>query len=169
MDLKPIVQSKTFQRILVILASLIVLLLVFMGGEAVGFRKASYSYQWGERYFQSFVGPRPGFPGDLGRDGFLGDHGTAGTVLSVNAASSTLAVNDVGGTEREVLVSSSTFLRMGRDTISLSDLKTNERVVIVGTPDSVGRIEAQLIRVLPPGGMMPPSGPSAPPASSSIQ
>lgn len=128
-------------------AGVIVLLLVFMAGQYVGFHKATYSYQWGDRYWQSFGGPRPG-PGPMmeGR-GFMPGHGTVGSIVKV--ASGSLLIKDAGGVEKEVTLTKDTAVRKFDQTITASQLQVNDFVTIVGAPTQNGTIEAKLIRVLP--------------------
>ena len=48
MDFNKFFQSKPFKILAVGILALIVLLLVFKAGEFVGYRKARFSYKWGE-------------------------------------------------------------------------------------------------------------------------
>jgi hypothetical protein len=44
-------------------------------------------------------------------------------------------------------VSDKTIIKSGRDDIKISDLKTDDRIVIIGKPDSSGVINAELVRI----------------------
>ncbi len=160
MDLKSFfqsnLQSKMFKRILIGIGVIIVLLLVFKAGEIVGFRKAGFSYQWGENYYRNFAGPRPGFPMDIGGRDFLMGHGIFGSIIEIT--SSTLVVQDRDGAEKVILLSKDTVIKSFLDTISASDLKVNDNIVVIGSPNDTSQIEAKLIRVVPPpspSGSMP--------------
>jgi len=144
-------QSKTFRRVLWGIGIAIILLAAFKAGEFVGFRKASFSYRWGENYYRSFTGPRGGFFGELGGRDFMMGHGTSGTIVKV--ATSTLVVQDRDNAEKVILITKNTVVNRFRDTIPASDLKENDNVVIIGSPNDAGQIEAKLIRVLPPPGV----------------
>ncbi|MFA6354441.1 MAG: hypothetical protein WCX12_02035 [Candidatus Paceibacterota bacterium] len=149
--LKNFFQSKIFLRFMIGLAVLVVLLVVFQAGEMMGFKRASFSYQWGENYFRGVAGPRGGFPDDFRNGGYLRGNGIFGSIISV--ASSTLIIQDQNNIEKNILVSKETVIRRFRDSITASDLKPNEKVTVIGSPNSSGQIEAKLIRVvsdLPP-------------------
>ncbi|HTP56756.1 MAG TPA: hypothetical protein VMJ72_00555 [Candidatus Paceibacterota bacterium] len=139
--------SRTAKVIALSVAGLIVLLLVFMAGQFVGFHKATYSYAWGDRYWQSFGGPRPG-PGTMmeGR-GFMPGHGSFGVIVKI--ASGSLLVQDQGGAEKEIVLTGDTVIRRFEQTVAASDLRVNDQVTVIGSPTQSGTIEAKLIRVLP--------------------
>ena len=75
MDFNKFFRSKTFKMVLLAIAALVVLLFVFKTGVFVGYRKAEYSYRWGENYHRNFAGPREGFFGDFRRGFFIGFSG----------------------------------------------------------------------------------------------
>ena len=149
MDFNKLFQSKTFKRVLIGLGALIVLLLVFKAGEFVGYRKARFSYKWGENYQRNFAGPRGGFFGNFGRGfgdrDYTNAHGTFGSVIKIDG--STLIVKGSDNVEKTVLVSDKTTITSRRETIKTSDLKVDDRIAIIGSPNEQGQIEAKLIRV----------------------
>ncbi len=154
--LKNIFNSKSYRWILWIVAELLLLALVFALGIRVGIHKAGYSYQWGANYERNFTRSfgRPGGPGMMGGGmmGFFRDqggdlrnaHGLAGVVVSI--AGNTLVVKDDSNKENTVTVDDKTIIKAGRNDIKLGDLKTSERIVVIGKPDSSGVIVAELIR-----------------------
>ena len=145
MDFKLLPQSKILKYVLWGIGFLIILLLVFKAGEFVGFRKAAFSYRWGEHYYRNFAGPRGGFPDDLrGRD-FLMSHGIFGSIIKIDG--STLIVKGSDNVEKTILVSDETTVTNRRETIKISDLKVDDRIAIIGSPNEQGQIEAKLIRV----------------------
>jgi hypothetical protein len=146
--LKSFLESKLFRGILAGIGFFAILLLVFKAGEIIGFRKADFSYRWGENYERNFGGPGARFPFDMHEQGFLGGHGTLGSIMSAN--SSTLTIQEQGGMEKIVGLTKDTVVRKLRDTITVGDLKASDRVVIIGAPNETGLIEAKLIRVIPP-------------------
>ena len=150
MDYNKFFQSRPFKGIVIGVVLLIVILFSFGAGMFVGYNKARFSYAWGENYERNFGGPHRGIFGFMPGDGFMNAHGTFGSVLNINVPSSTLIINGQDNIEKTVLVSSSTILREGRDAVQLSNLKVNDPVVVVGSPNDRGQIEAKLIRVLPP-------------------
>ena len=159
MDIKSFLCSRVFKNCIIGLGLFIVLLLVFKAGELVGFKKAGFSYALGENYYRSFAGPRRGIPMDFeGRD-FLMGHGTAGSVIKVST--STLFIKDRDGTEKVIIMDADAEIRRFREEIAPGDIKINDQVVVIGSPNDAGQIEAKLIRVLPP-----PPFPFPPPPSS---
>ncbi len=147
-DLKTFFQSQVFKYILYGLACVIVLLMVFKAGELVGFRKASFSYRWGENYYRGIAGPSSGSFGEMfrGRD-YTTSYGVFGIVEKV--ASSTLVIKGSDELEKNIVLTNETIIKHFRDTLSAHDLKVNDSVVIIGAPNDMGEIEAKLIRILP--------------------
>lgn len=153
--------SKKFAWVLKGIAALVILLVVFQLGVFVGFRKAGFSYRWGENYHRAFGGPRGGFMRDFeGRD-FVSGSGTIGIVVKTEKDRFVVKGND--GVEKIIIVSQATTLERGKTSISLADLKVDDRVVIIGAPDNNGSIEAKVVRVFdatinPPVPQMPMRG-----------
>jgi hypothetical protein len=149
MDFNKYLQSKTFKGALVAIGALSVLLFVFKAGEFVGYGKANFSYRWGENYHRNFAGPRNGFLGNFGRGfgdkDFINAHGTFGTIIKIDG--STLVVKGRDDVEKIILISDQTIITRRRETIKSNDLKVDDRVVIIGSPNEQGQIEAKLIRV----------------------
>ncbi len=137
--------SKVVVGTLAVIIGIIVLAIVFEGGVAVGYRKALFSSQWGENYENNFAGPPHPFIGAHPED-MLNSNGTVGTVLSINAY--TIIIKDNNNTEETVLASSTTVVRSAGQTITVTDIKPNDRVVVLGEPGATGQIEAKFIRVL---------------------
>lgn len=123
----------------------IVILLAFQAGQSIGFRKARFSYQWGDNYHRMFGGPRGGFMRDMmGRD-LVNGHGTAGTIVKIDG--STLVIKGENGIEKMVTLTPTTIIRKGNLDSKLADLIVDTRVVIIGTPKDDGSIEAKIVRV----------------------
>ena len=154
MDFNVFFKSKAFKWISYALGALIVLFLVFGAGMAVGFRKAHFSYRWvenGRRNMGNVSGLRGGFFREMmGRD-FTDAHGAAGSVVKIDAAAgaSTFVMKDGYGNEKVVVVGGETLIKSSRDTVPFSELKVNDRVIVIGEPDEDGQIEAKLIRLMP--------------------
>jgi len=151
-------KKRSFRIGAAIVGGFIVFILVFQAGMAVGFRKARFSYQWGENYHKMFGGPRGGFAGDFRRDfegrDFMNANGVTGAVLKVDGR--TFVIRGVDGNEQVVVLTDSTVIRAGRGTVKPEDLTTEDSVVVIGEPDASGQIEAKFIRVFP---AEPPAGP----------
>jgi len=153
MDFNKFFQSRAFKAIVVVIAAVILVLLSFTVGVAVGYRKARFSYDWSEYYDRNFGGPKHaifGFPPSELFPGspppFMSAHGTFGSILSI--ASSSIVVGGRDNPEKVVLVSSSTVIEERREAVKLADLKVNDPVVVIGSPNSQGQIEARFIRVM---------------------
>jgi hypothetical protein len=122
---------------------------VFQLGVVVGYKKASFSYRLGEEYHRSFNGPKSGMmPRDLGPQPFFEAHGAIGKIINLDLP--TLVVQSPDGSEKLISITSSTIVRQFRDDLKISDLKLDDIVVVVGAPNEEGRVEAKLIRVMPP-------------------
>ncbi len=150
MDLKNISKSKNFKTAIIFFGALIILLVTFKIGEFVGFRKANFSYQWGENYHRNFGGPRGGFFPGAGRDlsdkDYMNANGTYGSILKIDG--STILVSGADNAEKSIVVSNKTIIRNGRENIKITDLKVDDKITIVGSPNDQGQIEAKLIRVI---------------------
>lgn len=144
MEIDKITESKAFKYFMVIVPVLIILILVFGLGVYVGYRKAKFSYSWGENYEKNFPKKR-GFLGFMPGD-IMNAHGTVGSVSEINGNIIVLKDND--GTQKSILTSSSTTVisRPGTD-LKLQDIKVNDAITVIGMPNNQGQIEAKLIRI----------------------
>ncbi len=136
------------KRIIMGLAGFAVLILVFGAGIKIGTMKATYSYRWAENYHRNFGGPRGGFLGDLKnfpQGEFTNAHGVFGSIIEING--NTIITKGGDDIEKTVLVSDNTVIQKSRKAIKLSDLKADENIVIIGSPNNQGQIEAKFIRI----------------------
>jgi len=154
MNLVEALNSKIFKGILIFLASLVVLLMVFRLGMVVGFQKANFSYQWGENYHTIFGGPSHGWFQQIDKDDYINGNGVVGTVIQANSSTLTIRGND--NTEKSVIIDDQTVIEKNHQTIKLGDIKTDEHVIIIGTPSSTGQVDAIFIRVFGKGDPLPP-------------
>lgn len=142
-------RTKTFKIALLAIAALIILLFVFKVGVFVGYKKAQYSYRWGENYHRNFAGPQGGFFGDFrrgfGDKDFINSHGTFGLIIKIDG--STLVIKGKDDVEKTVLISDKTEISNHRETVRASELKVDDQVVVIGSPNEQGQIEAKLIRL----------------------
>lgn len=152
-------KTKNLKTAAIVVGTLLVALIIFIGGIGVGLRKARFSNDFGRNYERNFMGSRfndgrgmmgwQGFAGGMmrefsGRD-FRNAHGLAGTIISVT--DNNLVVKDRDNKENTVAVTDKTVIKLGRDNAQVSDLKQNDQVVIIGKPGDNGVINADLIRV----------------------
>jgi len=137
--------------VLVGLVVFIVLVLVFKIGMFVGEKKAQFSFRWAENYHKMFAGPKAGFLGNLRMppfSEFIEGHGTVGEIIKIEG--NNLVVKGRGDVEKVIVITEKTVIKSGRENIKFSDLKIGDMIVIIGTPNDKGQIEAKLIRVFPP-------------------
>ncbi len=150
-QIKNILQSKKFKKIICALCIIIGILVVFQAGMMVGYHKAGSSYRFGENYYREFEGHHPkmiGMPGE----NFPDAHGAIGKIVSITLP--TIVIADPNNIEKVVLLKDETLIRHFRETINAANLKADDFIVVIGTPNEQGEIEAKLIRLLPP----PPPG-----------
>ncbi|OGI24901.1 MAG: hypothetical protein A3J76_05465 [Candidatus Moranbacteria bacterium RBG_13_45_13] len=165
MDINEIAKSKKFPPLrragiiaILVAGFFFVVFVSFAGGVLVGLKKARFSYKWGENYERNFVGgpfqgPIGGMMGPGPRDmmrgfegrGFRNAHGIAGTIISVT--DNKIVIKDRDGQENTISVSEKTLIKRGQDTISINDLKNDDRIVVMGSPDDNGVVNADLVRV----------------------
>lgn len=162
--MKDFLQSPKIRPILWGLGALIILLLVFSLGTAVGYRRALFASRWGQHYYANFYGVPPGasfsavpgIPGMIvkgvvnGPDGIMmrapfNMHGVAGEVLDV--ATATISVRNPFGVEESVVVFPDTVIRGVNGTITLRDMNAGTWVAVIGAPNGNGQVGAKFIRV----------------------
>ena len=147
-------QHDILKWIIVGLLAIVVIVLVFGLGVFVGEKKAKFSYLWAENYHRMFAGPKAGFLGSLRMppfppfDEFIEGHGTFGEIIKIEG--NNLVVKGRGNVEKVIVVTEKTVIKSGREDIKFSDLKIGDMIVIIGSPNEKGQIEAKLIRVFPP-------------------
>lgn len=149
-NLADIASSRPFKIAVYVVLALIVLAGVFGVGISVGYRKANFSYSWGENYHRNFGGPKGGFMRQLPpplrmEDDFINSNGTAGSIIKIDGGSLIIKGND--NVEKTIVVTDKTAVVSGRQNIKVSDLRVGDLTVTIGSPNSSGQIEAKLIRV----------------------
>ncbi|MFA6252314.1 MAG: hypothetical protein WCX74_02860 [Candidatus Paceibacterota bacterium] len=143
MDLKKIGTSKMLVVFLII-GEIILLLVTFEIGAIVGFKGADFSCNMDKNYGRNFGGMDFNFP-DKGR--FEGAHGILGQIMKIDGE--TIIMKDVDSTEKVILVKGDVAIKKFKDDIKLSDLKVDDKIVVIGNPNEKGEIEAKLIRWMP--------------------
>lgn len=145
-------ESKVLFRVLCGVGIIIIILLVFRAGMAVGFRRASFGRAWGENYERNF-GMMPNRQ-MFGRDNFPNANGAIGKIIKIELP--TIIVQDKNNIEKVVLIKNDTQIQKIRTGVLASDLKIDDFIVVIGTPNEQGQIEAKLIRIMPLGMPIPP-------------
>ena len=146
MSLVSVAKSKLFVSIVVIIGELILCLAIFRLGMIVGFRKANFSYRWGENYHHLFGAPRHGWWHEFeDKDDYINSSSVVGSVLQV--ASSTLIIRGNDRVEKSVEITSSTIIQKNRQTATAGDIQADDQIMVIGAPSSTGQLEAKFIRV----------------------
>lgn len=149
MDINNFLQSKGFKIAALSIGCFAVLLLAFGLGVFVGEQKANFSFRWAEQYHRNFAGPAGGFFQEFARPGeeFLESNGTIGQIMQINE--NQIIVKGKNDIERVVNIGDKTIIKYQNQNMAISDLKTEDDVVIIGNPNKDGQLEAVLIRVMP--------------------
>ena len=158
--LKKVFESKILVRILYGVGIFIVIMLIFSAGINVGFRKASFGKSWGENYNENFgMGRRGTPPSNIGQNwmnGMMGyfpnAHGAIGKIMKLELPS--IIMTDKDNIEKSILTKNDTKVEKVREKIKITDLKVDDFIVVIGSPNTQGQIEAKLIRLMP----SPPPG-----------
>jgi hypothetical protein len=131
---------------------------VFGAGLLVGGMKANFSYRWAENYHRNFGGPEGGFMVNIRTSPpngeFIQGHGVFGEIIQIGDVDFVIKGQD--NVEKVIVFAKDTTITSGRRTIAKTDLKVGEQVVVIGSPNEQGQIEARLIRVFDGNIMMGP-------------
>ena len=149
MTMKEIFKPVHFNKLLIVLAVIVVLVFVFTLGLFAGHEKGRFSRNWGENYCGNIIGPggHGGFGMmDFDRPGFNARSGL-GQIIKIDGNS--LVIKDQAGVEKTILVTDKTLIMENRQNVNLSDLKADDKIVVIGRSNSQGQIEPTLIRILP--------------------
>ena len=144
-------ESKVSVAVLYVIGFILIIMIVFYCGMSVGFHKASFGRDWGENYNRNFGMMGPGgmmqgrFP--LGENNFPNAHGAIGKIIKITLP--TLIVEDKDNTEKVVLIKDDTKIEEMMTPLQKTDLKVDDFVVVIGSPNTTGQIEAKLIRIMP--------------------
>ncbi len=150
--IKKFLNSKTFKIITYVLGGMVIGFFIFQAGMMAGFRKVSFGRDWGENYTKNFGSPHQSFR-MTGQD--FGDfrnmpnaHGAIGKIIKVEFPS-IIVFDGKDMTEKIIIIDDTTEIRKMRDFVSKDELKLDEHIVVIGSPNSKGQIEAKLIRFIP--------------------
>jgi hypothetical protein len=125
-----------------------VIVLIFGIGILVGEKKARFSYLWAEQYHRNFAGPQGGFFDDwrsFPRGDFIESHGTFGEIIELQVNG--FVIKGEGDVEKIIVITDQTIIQKGREVIKRENLEVGNWVVIIGSPNEEGQIEAKLIRI----------------------
>ena len=152
------IKRDTLKWIIIGLAGFMIIVLVFGLGMFVGANKARFSYRWAENYHKNFGGPVGGFMNNLRtpppNNEFIGGHGTFGEIIKIGE--SDLVIKGRENIEKLIIINQGTIIASGRREVVKTDLKVGEQVMVIGTPNDQGQIEAKFIRIFDTSVMMGP-------------
>ena len=146
MCLKEIFKANHFNKLLIVLVVAVVLVFVFAAGILVGHEKERFSNRWEKNYYGNIMGPGRRGLLDFDRRGFNARSGL-GQIIKIDGNS--LIIKDQANLEKTILITDKTAIIRDRQNIRLSDLKVDDKIVVIGRPNDQGQIEPNLIRVLP--------------------
>lgn len=146
MNIKQFSQSHKATIGLLAIGAVVLMLASFSLGQYVGFRKASFAFQNGNNFYNTF-GPHTGGPMMPPPPDFSDVHGSAGKVISLSLP--TITIEDRDGTEKVIVLDDKTIIRRFRDTITPQDIVVGDQIVAIGDPNTQSQIAAKLIRILP--------------------
>ncbi len=146
-------QDKKIKNILTLVIMVMLgfafVMVVFGAGIYVGQKRAEFSFAWAQNYHRNFGGPKRGIFGNFPEQDFTNAHGVFGQVIEI--AGNDLIVKGQDDMEKTVIVLPTTTIVNNAAVAKLSDIKMNDSVVVIGSPDSYGQIQAEFIRILPAG------------------
>jgi hypothetical protein len=149
-SIKKVFGSKKVLIVVSIVGILVVFSFIFQAGVLVGFHKASFGKSWSENYERNFGmirGEKEPFRRIGMPENFPNAHGTVGKIIKIELPS--IITLDKDGTEKLVLINENTEIRSAKEKITKNDLKIDNFIVVIGSPNTQGQIEAKLIRVMP--------------------
>src|SRR5581483_7749423 len=138
--------TTSISLIIMVMLIFVLLVSVFTLGIWIGQERARFSFRWAENYHRNFAGPAKGFFGDAPEREFLNSHGTFGSIISVTGSS--FVVQDQHVVEKTITTSTQTTVRNATGTVAESSLKVGDWVVIIGSPNQQGQIDAKFVRVI---------------------
>ncbi len=146
--------AELLTKVLKVLGVVVVILFIFGAGMIVGFNKANFGGKWGKHYKDNFgMGyPRGGMMGDFSSKNsmmgfFPNAHGAIGKIIKIQLPS--IIVLDKDNLEKVINITDDTEIEQMRTDIKSSELKVDDFIVVIGSPNDKGQIEAKLIRVMP--------------------
>ncbi len=148
-------QKDIFKWVIIGLLGVIAVFLVLAIGIKIGEKKARFFYHCAENYHRMFAGPRGGFFGDWRNfpdKEFIQAHGNFGEIIETKENELVIKGRDV---EKVILITKKTIIQKRRENIKKEDLKVGNFVVVIGSPNEEGKIEAKIIRVFEKEKSMP--------------
>jgi hypothetical protein len=148
MNIKDFIKSRYMRIGLLTICAFVVALFIFQAGVIVGFRKASFSFGFGEKFYKTFNGTQDNRFMGMGPKGLIDENGAVGKIVKIILPE--IVVSDRSNIEKSITVDDDTKIVKFRDAISAEELKVGDMVIVIGEPfPESGQIDAKLIRVIP--------------------
>jgi len=142
------VNSRNFKTAIYVLVTIFILSFVFQAGMMAGYRKASFNRNWGNNYEKNFG---PMHMGERFIDEGFGKapsaNGAIGKIIKVEFPN--IVVLDKDQTEKIIVIKEDTSILEKREKVTKDSLLLDKFIVVIGSPNESGQIEAKLIRILP--------------------
>ena len=149
MKIDDILQSKILKWTIFGVLIFTITVFVFSVGVFVGTRSVNFAFNWADQYHRNFGGPEEGIFGDFSAGGGLtSPNGCFGQIIKIDLDKNTITVKD-RDVEKIILIGDKTTIILQKDNIKISDLKVDDKIVVIGEPNEQGQVEARLIRVMP--------------------
>jgi len=151
--IKNYLNSIKIGKLTLIIGIILLMIVSFQFGIFIGFGKASFNFRNGERYFLEMNGRRDDPMMGLRRDDFQNTYGTIGKIIKISP--DIIIVLDKDQKEKTISISTSTIIKKFREDIKPINLKIDDFITVIGSPEDNGFIGAKLIRVMPDINNMP--------------
>ena len=131
------------------LVGILIVIIIFWAGIAVGYHKAQFSNNWHSHYAEQFTSKQSPFsiPNDSDADNMPNPHGAFGQIISANLP--LIIIKGPIEAEKTIVVTNTTVVRDVHDQVASTSLVAGQGVVVIGYPDEQGRVVASFIRILP--------------------
>lgn len=174
--IKNIVFAPTMKKVLIYTGVLLIALFIFQVGQYVGLKRAEFSFRMGDNYYRNIEGrgfdmnnpanSRVGGPaGSIGphfnQNKMTESHGATGKIISIATSTAvtsatsttstpffTITVASPDNVEKDIVVNNKTLIRQFRQSLTAANLKVDDNIVVIGTPNENGQIEAKLVRII---------------------
>ncbi len=153
--LNEIFDVELLNKILKIVGIVLSVFVIFGAGVVIGIQKSNFGKNWNEHYRENFGmvkqkkgGMMGGFNEQITMMNFMPNaHGAIGKIIKIQLPN--IIVADSDNLEKVILIKEDTKIQEMRAEIKSTDLKIDDFVVIIGSPNELGQIEAKLIRLMP--------------------
>ncbi len=148
MNTKKLFEGKSYGRLLLTLAILLIAWIIFAAGIFVGYHKATFSRDWDDMHQNGMLDGNSALAPFMHNSDDVNPHGAMGEIVSSHFP--VIMIKGPQNAEQVVVISSTTMIRLLHGMASTSAIQTGQFAIVVGEPDSKGEIQASFIRIVPP-------------------